>query len=237
MNADLNTLITHIRQYNNRLSPINRASRTTLFDDTVKNTCTYTLSESEKRVLHTDVEKASALLKPYRRLHRIPWKFALVKQSCDIENNYPHTHADTIFLPSMYFSLTTDQRTKLLIHEKVHIYQRYNPIPYNKIILKHFGYAVHGYIPSHPDFDRVRANPDTNDIIYCLDKKYVLPLLHPNAKRLSNVRIQQYAVKSYSKPHPSHVDFTSEHPNEILAYYLENAIPLNSVPSEWRALL
>ena len=237
MNATQALLRKHIDHYNRALSPENRAARTSLFVANNSARCRYSPSRAEQATLHSDVARASTLLKPYRRLHSIPWKFVFVDTACELENNFPHTHAHTIFLPSMYFSMSTQQRVKLLIHEKTHVFQRYYPILHNKIVLHHIGYAVHGYLPSHPDFARVRTNPDTNDIIYSRNRTYVLPILEEHATRLSDVRVVRYSAETDRRAPNRGPGYKAEHPNEALAYYLEERIPKRTVAPEIAALL
>ena len=237
MNADQALLRKHVEHYNRTLSSENRTARTSLFVANSSGRCRYSPSRAEQATIHSDVARASALLKPYRRLHRIPWKFVFVDTACDVENNFPHTHAHTIFLPSMYFSMSTQQRVKLLIHEKTHVFQRYYPIPYIKIVRHHLGYAVHGYLPSHPDFARTRANPDTNDIIYSRDRTYVLPILDEGASRLSDVRVVRYSAETDRRAPNGGPGYKAEHPNEALAYYLEDRVPKRAVSPEIAALL
>lgn len=237
MNADQVLLQKHVEHYNRALSSENRTARTSLFVPNNRGRCVYSLSQMERATLHSDVARASALLKPYKRLHSIPWKFVFVRVACDIENNFPHTHAHTILLPSIYFSMTTPSRVKLLIHEKTHVFQRYYPIPYNKIVLQHLGYAVHSYLPAHPDFARVRANPDTNGIVYSRDRTYVLPILDERATRLSDVRVVRYSAGT-ERPAPNKgPGYKAEHPNEALAYYLEERVPERTVAPEIAAWL
>lgn len=238
MNADQALLRKHVDHYNRALSSENRAARTSLFvANNSERRCRYSPSRAEWATLNSDVARASALLKPYKRIHSIPWKFVFTDTAYDIENNFPHTHANTIFLPSMYFSMSTQRRVKLLVHEKTHVFQRYYPIPYNKIVLQHLGYAVHGYLPSHPDFARVRANPDTNDIVYSHDRTYVLPILHARATRLSEVRVVRYSAKTERSAPNRGPGYKAEHPNEALAYYLEEHVPKRTVAPDIAAWL
>lgn len=72
-----------------------------------------------------------------RKIMSTPWKF--VKVDSTVENGFPHTHNDIIFLPVNFISsivsrLATDpietvynELGHILIHEKTHIWQRVEP--------------------------------------------------------------------------------------------------------------
>lgn len=103
------------------------------------------------------------------------WKFV---KFAEIENNYPHTHFDIIFLPQNLTNIILknykllndfDQMkmiTNTLIHEKVHIHQRNNVEEYHKL------YTLWNFIKAEKieGIDKylnlVRSNPDTDDILW-----------------------------------------------------------------------
>lgn len=72
-----------------------------------------------------------------RKIISTPWKF--VKVSSNVENGFPHTHNDIIFLPENYLNtLVNNKKTQsitqiyndfghILVHEKVHVWQRQEP--------------------------------------------------------------------------------------------------------------
>ena len=92
--------------------------------------------------------------------NKIIWKFALVN---DIyEQGFPHTRTDIIFLSPKLLDYMDNNLIKILIHESVHIYQRYNKSAINKYLKEH-GYSVSRRRDSEPF---IRANPDLDEYIY-----------------------------------------------------------------------
>ena len=51
-----------------------------------------------------------------------PWKFARFRKT--LENGYPHTRGDVIFLPDDNLDRPDIKIIRTLVHEKIHIYQR-----------------------------------------------------------------------------------------------------------------
>lgn len=228
-------LSNHLNWYHANMSAQNKAIRKSFLSSSG---CRYSMDARESRMLRRDIKKVQSILRPYARLSGMAWKVRFMRDSCGIENNYPHTHADVIFFPSMYFEMVESERIRLLIHERIHVYQRFHPIPYHKLLFMHFGYAVHSYRPSHSQVDRVRTNPDVNDLIYSRGDKYALPILLEGANSIANVKMGTYSTKSDL---PAGVDnkygVSDEHANETVAYYLENRIKENTVPVEMRQYL
>ena len=67
-------------------------------------------------------------------------------------------------LPSNFTSIHTDHEQKeTILHEKVHIFQRVFPVETNVLLTHYWQYAINGIKSNMP---RVRANPDTNNILY-----------------------------------------------------------------------
>ena len=98
----------------------------------------------------------------------ISWKIAIV---CDeYEDGFPHTREDVIFLTRKRIKVNQEALTSLLIHEKIHIFQRYNP-QQMEFLLGSTGYTHVAYTnnPKYNSF--VRSNPDTNDKVYSFKGK------------------------------------------------------------------
>jgi len=141
-------------------------------------------------------------------IHKILWKFAFIKSN-SYENKYPHTREDIIFihidlLKSIYTIEKYYDFVGLLIHEKLHIYQRYNNISVDKVLSKNNIERKH----LRKYFRLVRANPDLNDWIYS-DK---------NGKLMMSI---------YNSPYPSGINDVInkaeyEHPYEMISYIIEN---------------
>jgi hypothetical protein len=88
------------------------------------------------------------------------WKFALIGDV--YEEGIPHTRTDIIFLSPKIFNYNETDLITILIHESIHIYQRYNKTEMNKY-LKDKGYSVSRRRDSEPF---IRANPDLDEYIY-----------------------------------------------------------------------
>ena len=88
------------------------------------------------------------------------WKFALIEDV--YEEGFPHTRMDIIFLSPKIINYPDDDLIRILIHESIHIYQRYNITEINKY-LKDNKYTVSRRRDSEP---LMRANPDLDEYIY-----------------------------------------------------------------------
>jgi hypothetical protein len=88
------------------------------------------------------------------------WKFALIGDV--YEEGFPHTRADIIFISPKIINYNETDLTTILIHESIHIYQRYNKTEMNKYLRKK-GYTV----SRRRDSEKfIRANPDLDEYIY-----------------------------------------------------------------------
>jgi len=217
--------------YNDSLNQKNKMLRQNL----INSKFFYFPSLYQYLILKYDILLTNRKLSSFSRLYSIPWKISFFDSKYKIENNYPHTHGDTIYFPNLYFTLPQSERIDLLIHEKIHIYQRYYPIPYHKILLNYYNLKVSQLVFTHPDFENVRQNPDNNLLIYNDDNEYRLPLFIDNPKSIANVKDKVYnkhnKVTPYSKLNPN------DHPNETFAYYLTSAISKNQIPNYIKKLI
>ena len=141
-------------------------------------------------------------------VNKILWKFGIIKTS-KYENSYPHTREDIIFI---HISIIKNVNTLkdyykfvgLLIHEKLHIYQRYNNIAVDKFLEKlNIRHKYH-----RKEFKLIRANPDLNDWVYQHNDKLMLyEYANEFPKGINDIK------KKYSK---------YEHPYEMISYTIEN---------------
>jgi hypothetical protein len=125
------------------------------------------------------------------------WKFALIGDV--YEEGFPHTREDIIFLSPKVLNYNETDLITILIHESIHIYQRYNKEEMNKY-LRNKGYTVSRRRDSEPF---IRANPDLDEYIY--KDKNGIELL--------------YLYKS-SMPNGINdiIPSKNEHPFEVMAY-------------------
>jgi len=167
------------------------------------------ITEGQKLVLINAVDAASKFFETYRNYYidpvlfkNLPWKFIMTAGY--YENGLPHTRADYIFITPDVFRQSVDDIVRLLIHEKVHIYQRV----YKELILEKLkarNYQVYRLRKGYP---LIRANPDLDENIY----------LDPT----NNVMVQTYASmtpKNISDVKGSYM----EHPYEEMAYAIANS--------------
>lgn len=132
------------------------------------------------------------------------------------EDGFPHTRKNIIFLSNTFFNYDEDDIIKILIHEKIHIYQRYNEEIFNKVIKK-MGYIELENEIIENDFKLtcklkyIRANPDINNKIY---------------KKISTNKI---LICTYNSDTPKNISdvtggYHNEHPYEEIAYELSEYI-------------
>lgn len=196
--------------------------------------CVSEFNEIQMTKLIRCAKKADKFLKDYNYnnsiysilcedIASIPWKFALTKKvyngrdqytnkelSLEYEEGLPHTRNDVIFLSSYIINdiISIDKHDEhlvsTLIHEKVHIFQRYNPDIVHKIIEK-LGFKEYEY---HNKLKR--CNPDINDKCY-VDSNGIPLLILYNSMKPTGIN----DIKSDN--------YTMEHPYEKMAYDIANA--------------
>jgi len=105
----------------------------------------------------------------YKDIANIKWILAITRNDNGgkYEDGLSHTRKNTIFLSQDVLNYSEDEIIKLLIHEKIHIYQRQNEALFKTII-----YNM-GYVEISPNNEissdklkYVRSNPDVNNKIY-----------------------------------------------------------------------
>lgn len=135
---------------------------------------------------------------------QIPWNIG-VFDGGEYESGLPHTRNDVILLPlSLLYS---KQLTKVLVHEKTHVYQKLYPEKIRPYISKH--YKVHS---KKADVRTARANPDVDNYIYSDHNGTIYSANYEsNPKDMFDI---QYAKG----------DKEYEHPYETMAYNLEKKI-------------
>ena len=143
------------------------------------------------------------------------------KYENSVENGFPHTHSDTVFLTKSfienlipYFNTNDiEQMIKnigvIIIHELVHIWQRRDKKLFYKLFVYYWNFIkvdkIHNNILQH----KIRFNPDGVDTnwVYKFDNNYIVPLsiYSDNAKNIGNVRcVGAYLIKngiSFTMPH------------------------------------
>lgn len=129
------------------------------------------------------------------------------------EEALPHTRKNIIFLSTKVLNYSEDELIKILIHEKIHIYQRYNEKLFKNII-NNMGYTEVSNINeiSADTLKYIRANPDLDKKVYKNITDGNLMLCLYNSDRPNG--INDVVIKNYS----------SEHPYEKIAYEISEYI-------------
>lgn len=146
-------------------------------------------------------EMESNYIPDNHNIHKLPWIF-IITSGKEYENGFPHTRSNIIILPdTMIYSKNL---VSLLVHEKMHIYQRYNT---NRIdeLLKINGFTKYKTRDNYP---MIRANPDLNNWVY--RGRDGTPMYY-----------------EYSSKEPTSIEDVirhgeSEHPYEHIAYEVEH---------------
>lgn len=110
-----------------------------------------------------------------KQIADIKWIFAntYTNYSKDVIKEYeqglPHTRENIILLSKNVLKYDELDLTSTLIHEKIHIYQRYNPELFDKIIKEMGLKEIEKKSFRHAKY--IRSNPDTNNKLYYYPKK------------------------------------------------------------------
>lgn len=164
----------------------------------------------EKAKLKQITQKADQLMKPLSKMNAIPWRFAKVHKS--IENGFPHTLGDTIILAEI-------PSVQTLIHEKIHVFQRFYPLETSKIISKIIQLEPKDKIEH---YSLARNNPDINSFVYGRDN-YVIIQTYKSAK--PDDLADSAPMKHYDNGSIKSVSINEkEHPYETMAYQFTEKI-------------
>lgn len=176
--------------------------------------CSKNFSQQQKDIIKTACSQADNFFSNYnnilngKEISKIPWVFCLTyNNNYEYENGFPHTRENIIFIPDKIIPNTvTIDLVNTLIHEKIHVYQRYNKYIMD-VILNNMGYEITTeYNP------KKRANPDLDYNTYYDRNKGVLLQCYYNSDRPNSI---------------SDVTCTDnnniyEHPYELIAYKIAN---------------
>lgn len=167
----------------------------------------------EKKHLSKLIKKTNIFLKPYPSLSRIPWKFCKIKPS--IENGFPHTHDNVIFLSKYFFKREFIQKIETLIHEKIHLFQRLYIDKTDEM------YKKFEFNKNNTNIEKRRANPDLDEYNYDYKGNEFYYEYNNNPTNINDVS------NFYSKNKDEIVKkfgVETEHPHEIFAYLISKKI-------------
>lgn len=186
-------------------------------------------SKAESTILNNLIKDISMnYIYKYQKLQQIPWK--LVKFN-GVEENFPHTISDIIFLPQDFFYNSKDKQIETLIHEKIHVYQRLYTIETAKLITL-LGFSIWNTQDKYPN---IRTNPDTNSFIYTYDKGdniSVQAQIYNNDKPESIKDSHITLLKGKKKWDVPECIKQPDHPYEIMACGIAHMI-MNSLSDEY----
>jgi len=177
--------------------------------------CTKDFTENQKNIINNCCKKADDFLKEYnelldgKQIAKIKWNFALTYKydNFEYENGLPHTRKNIIFLSDKMIPETeTPDFVNTLIHEKIHVYQRYNESTVDKMLSNKL--RINKVVYFNP---KKRANPDLNNNIYQNDKNEILQCYYNSNTPNS---IQDVTCLNNNS--------INEHPYELLAYNIAN---------------
>ena len=134
------------------------------------------------------------------------------------EEGLPHTRENVIFLSKNVLKYDELNLTNTLIHEKIHIYQRYNSNIFDKIISKMGLKELDKN--SYKNAKYIRSNPDTNNKIYYMANAAHSARTDPDTE----IDEENIMVCLYRNNKPNgindviHTNYAKEHPYEKIAY-------------------
>ena len=189
----------------------NSAASFTYSDREILDKCTKIADELLRKVKIDSISKEKNLNYSkyinYKDIATIKW--VLAKTSAEdsedkiyrYEEGLPHTRKNIIFLSTKVINYSEDELIKILIHEKIHIYQRYNEKLFKNII-NNMGYTEVSNINeiSADTLKYIRANPDLDKKVYKNITDGNLMLCLYNSDRPNG--INDVIIKDYSLEHP-----------------------------------
>ena len=218
---------------------------------------TVSFTEDEKRLLVKCANNADKYLRAEKfaeikygkhldgkEIAGIKWVFAntYANYSKDVIKEYeqglPHTRENIILLSKNVLKYDELNLTSTLIHEKIHIYQRYNPELFDKIITEMGLKELDKKSFRHAKY--IRSNPDTNNKLYyypneatatatatgttATDLWNTMTGAASTASNTKDYDEDKVMVCLYRNNKPNsindvkHKKFTEEHPYEKIAY-------------------
>ena len=142
---------------------------------------------------------------------KLPWKICFLGDQ--IENNLPHTHHDTIFLPRQFHKRSPEYRQITILPEQIHVFQRLHPVPTHNLFLNHWALNIVG-IRTHeePHDSNLRSNPDLNRLIYSNFDPVLNSYVSPAQIYTTNTPsiIVDARLKKVQQPTGTHVSNTAQ---------------------------
>lgn len=140
---------------------------------------------------------------------KVQWKFGCINGKL-YEGGLPHTRNDVIILPEYAILRYTEaELCQLILHEKIHVYQKMYPSDANKYIQYHHFYKK----MRRADVHDARANPDLDQWIYNDSNNHsYMALYKGDSTNITDVTFYPNNMSLY------------EHPYEKMAYDTEKML-------------
>jgi len=170
-----------------------------------------TINNIEENIIIYNINKINEKLKNYNTIgfngtkaSKIQWIIGIVNGEL-YEGGFPHTRKNVIILPKRL--IFSPNLMKILLHEKVHIYQKI----YSDDINNYLNY--YKFKKTNIKYNNSRANPDIDNIIYQDQNNNIMCCLYNNnPKNIMDVTYYPINNEKY------------EHPYEFMAYTIENEL-------------
>lgn len=183
------------------------------YNDIIKKSCINISSKYSKilndaiNIANTKIKKVKIIGFDGKKAVKIQWSIGIFKGK-EYEYGLPHTRNFIIVIPEHILG-NINSLVRILIHEKIHIYQKMYPDNI-KSWLKNNGFVKFRVKSKEDD---VRANPDVDNYLYKNSKDEVM---------ISKYNELPFTINDV-KYHPIN-DYKYEHPFEYMAYTLEDMI-------------
>lgn len=144
---------------------------------------------------------------PLGKLMDIQWRIGFVGDDA-YENGLPHTRGDVIILNNKNIQrINMEEMTTMLVHEKIHVYQKKHASDFSKHLEKDFTKTKKKQSQTRP------ANPDADEFEYKRkgDGKVLKGTYNKNPTSFRDITFTEN-------------DHTLEHPSEMIAYKLESLL-------------
>ncbi len=196
-----------------------------------------TLTDQEKNKFNTFYKSIVDSI-PSKKRHLLLIPNLKIAKFSNIENNFPHTHNDVVFLSQSFIdNLDTPSHRKTLIHEICHIRQRQSPTMYDQLF-NQWGFSSISLEYMKQQFpkdiiNRIRINPDElPDYRFWVWDQKIVPLVIYSSFNSTNINDVKYIAINWkdkqkydnlesNEAYNSYfnIGVNHYHPNEILAEY------------------
>jgi hypothetical protein len=170
-----------------------------------------TISTNEKEQIINTINKIDNILYNYKiigfdgkKACQIKWIVGII-DGTNYENGYPHTRSNIIIIPKKI--IFSDNLLKILIHEKVHIYQKTFPKDIEQYL------SNNKFKKIQIKINNKRANPDIDNYTYTDSNNNILSCMYNN-NASSIMDVTYYPINN-----PMY-----DHPYEYMAYTIEKDI-------------